>query len=316
MHSEIQTARQRKTITVEDIDKQKAAVMKDIVMFETQYCYDGELARWSNIQLYNAYNNPTFLPYKITGRATFHTGYHLTNTTLSTMIYFLFKKMTFESWGKEEAKEGNEIAITMGFRTINVPAVDNTFLFQKNEFAERRRANFDEMPKQMAENINEWEWDNRAWWESYAPEPKEDDYDDYDEDENAFPPKDRDGDYQTEVEFPLTIFAPAKLEKIHKQQYYSPSSSSSSAAVVQTPQKCKKCGSGELQRGASGSGEQLNICRICGDTTIIKGGKRKKTKRRKKRRKKTHKKKKNEEKQKEVESLVKRENLVAEKENK
>ena len=149
-----------------------------------------------------------------------------------------------------------------------------------------------------------------------APEPKEDDYDDYDEDENAFPPKDRDGDYQTEVEFPLTIFAPAKLEKIHKQQYYSPSSSSSSsAAVVQTPQKCKKCGSGELQRGASGSGEQLNICRICGDTTIIKGGKKKKQKDEKKEEKKRIKRK-NEEKQKEVESLVKRENLVAEKENK
>ena len=47
------------------------------------------------------------------------------------MIYFLFKKMTFESWGKEEAKEGNEIAITMGFRTINVPAVIIHFYFKK-----------------------------------------------------------------------------------------------------------------------------------------------------------------------------------------
>jgi hypothetical protein len=204
------------------------------------------------------------------------------NALNGTMQYFLMKKMTFEIWGLREAEYGNAKAIQMGFKTRNVPAVDDTFSreMQQNEF-KNPILEHDSMWKKQYENTFEWRADNSIWWDTY------DAWEEGNEDA-PFPPKDRDNDDQDYVGFPLMQFVPATTEQLKKQQ--SSSSSSSSA-----PPKCKICG-GELQRVddvETKEGEQLNICRICGDTTpIIKGGKRKKTKRRKKRRKKTHKKKK------------------------
>jgi len=276
----------REEISIQHILKQKDDCEKYITMFDIQYCYDGELARWCNQQLFEAYGNSNFVPYKINEPINFHKGYHLMNATKAQMIYFLMKKMTYEIWGLKAYKMGNQRAIEMGFGDRNIPAVDYTFNEQQNEFRNKIREN-DKMPKPQYEATQEWRWDDRAWWESYQEfvqvgvEATINDY---------FPPKDKDGDDdEYPPGFPLMQYVAATPKQQRQDDLRSSGAAASSAislaaataAAATTassiPEMCN-CG-GNIELGGGIGGKGFGACRTCGKTYM--GGKRSKKKKRK-----------------------------------